>query len=88
MVKNKYLYSNDLDAENVTFWVGPKEPTSNSMLDQMPSANGFYVHPSKVDVAIFALEKLPVYSFFGPHHFVLFRQLKQNLEVQLAEKLY
>ncbi|CAG9531817.1 unnamed protein product [Cercopithifilaria johnstoni] len=39
--------------ENVTFWVGPYERTSNSVTDMTPNANGFYLKPEPINFTTF-----------------------------------
>uniref|UniRef100_A0A915C5N0 DM13 domain-containing protein n=1 Tax=Parascaris univalens TaxID=6257 RepID=A0A915C5N0_PARUN len=49
-----------LDAENVTFWAGPKVITGNMVDDSFPSVNGFYLRPVPIDLTEFLSREIKV----------------------------
>lgn len=58
--KSETRWQNSYLVENVTFWLGPKNPSGNFIEDFMPSENGFYVRPKPIEMSAFAMRELPV----------------------------
>ncbi|CAJ0583567.1 unnamed protein product, partial [Mesorhabditis spiculigera] len=55
IIVSKFIFQPESLSENITFWAGPGDKGSDPVADMFPSANGFYLKPVPIDVAVFAV---------------------------------
>ncbi|VDM38568.1 unnamed protein product [Toxocara canis] len=58
VVSKFHFLPGSLDAENVTFWGGPKVISGNLAEDMFPSVNGFYLRPQPIDLTAFLSKEI------------------------------
>ncbi|VDK84197.1 unnamed protein product, partial [Litomosoides sigmodontis] len=71
--------------ENVTFWVGPYERTSDSVTDMTPSANGFYLKPQPINLTTLYMSNIQTVKARIRSTLTL-RNTRSNLHNQLSDK--
>ncbi|KAL3982011.1 hypothetical protein ACH3XW_45405 [Acanthocheilonema viteae] len=71
--------------ENVTFWVGPYERTSNTIIDMTPNANGFYLKPQPISLTVFYKSDIQIVEA-RTRSTLTSRYKRSNLYTELSDK--